>query len=192
MAEGKNSVIVNAIILLIIILVNVTVTFFVLKHLLQKSQNEILEMNMAQIEAQEKARRDLIKPKVATNDTTGNATNEEVETVDSFEGYNTAEFMNYPMEDMYANIDGKFLVVTMILKFSKENDKLQEVLDSALPDIRANILSLLRRESMTDLEDVNYTSKLRQKIKNRVNQVIQNDEQEMGIDYVLFTQFIIE
>ncbi|MEA1972274.1 MAG: flagellar basal body-associated FliL family protein, partial [Candidatus Cloacimonadota bacterium] len=73
-----------------------------------------------------------------------------------------------------------------------ENKDLQEILSTALPDIRANILSLLRRESIQDLEDVTYTKKLGTKIKNRINQVIQNKEQEAGIEYVLFTQFIIE
>jgi len=146
MADEKKSTIVNIIALVLIVIVNVTISFFVLKYMLQKTQNSIIEKQSEILAAEQQKQEDLI-----------------------------------------------FVVITMQLKYAKENEKkLGPLLDNALPDIRANILSLLRRESIVDLEDVKYTKKLRAKIKARINSVLQNENQELGIEYVLFTQFIIE
>lgn len=197
MADEKKSTIVNIIALVLIVIVNVTISFFVLKYMLQKTQNSIIEKQSEILAAEQQKQEDLIRPKkIETKD-------EEVlldengekieEDIDEFEGYDPQMFINYPLEDIYANTEGRFVVITMQLKYAKENEKkLGPLLDNALPDIRANILSLLRRESIVDLEDVKYTKKLRAKIKARINSVLQNENQELGIEYVLFTQFIIE
>ncbi len=202
---GDKSSIVNILIMVGIVVLNIFLSFFIVNYILKKSLTTFVENQKIQMQ-QLNNNDGKNSEKQAKNSDEDDDDYDDYDDDDDYDNeenggkkrkvprmkikeidVNSSE--SFELDDIYANIDGRFLVITMTLKFSKKDQKkLAALLPIALPEVRANILGLLRREEMENLEDVNYEATLKKKIKRMINKMLP----EGKIDEVLFTQYLIQ
>lgn len=90
------------------------------------------------------------------------------------------------------HVDNRARILQMKLSLAYRDDSAREAVELHMPLIRHNLINLISSEDFNSLRTLEGREALRQKILESVQQVIEQETGEAGVENVLFTNFVMQ